>query len=361
MKGVAVVIPAYNAASTIAETLESVLAQHLPAQVVVVVDDGSQDDTAFIVARLAARHDRIRLIVQQHAGPAAARNRAIAATQAEFIAPIDSDDLWDPAYLDRMLAALMRESRSGFAYCRHRLIDATGAVIREGMPFDLAGGCFGPMLLVNPVGNGSSAVFRRSAILGAGGYAPPGEEWFGGEDYFLQLRIAARNPVTCLPETLSSYRMSQTSLSRNERAARRARLQAISRAIEEFGPCPLPVLRWVRADAARVEAVAALGRGRLGEALACSLSAAAADPAGTTADLLRRLANATRRMGRAGQQVAPRIDPLADRRARRLGLVLPYAAGTREADPAIPRSFRSLDGENIAPDRAVPAARSAPG
>lgn len=357
----AVVIPAYNAAETIAETLDSVLAQRLSAQAILVVDDGSTDNTAQIVDRLAARHGRVRRIAQQHAGPAAARNQAIAATSTEYVAPIDADDLWDTAYLERMIRALTREPRAGFAYCRHRLIDAAGRVIREGMPFDLTGGCFGPMLLVNPVGNGSSAVFRRSVVLEAGGYAAPGDSWFGGEDYFLQLRISALNPIICVPETLSSYRMLEASLSRNEGAARRARIQAVARAIEEFGPCPLPVLRWARADALRVQAVAALRRRHVGEAVSCGLWAAAADPAGTMVDLLRRLANAARRLRRLGPEPALQIDPLAERRARRLGSILPYAAGTPASGPASPRSVQLPDAGSTWPDPVARTARSASG
>ena len=251
MTRAAVVIPAWNAAATIAETLDSVLAQSLPPAGVVVVDDGSRDDTARIVGRLAARHRQVRLIAQPRAGPAAARNRGIAEAEAEFVAPIDADDLWHPAYLERMTRALAREPAAGFAYCRHRLIGEAGDLLRGAMPFALAGWCFGAMLLLNPVGNGSSAVFRRAAVLRAGGYAVPWEGWPGGEDYLLQLRIAARSPVVCVADTLSSYRISPASLSRDEPAARRARIEAVRRALEEFGPCPLPVLRWVAADGAR--------------------------------------------------------------------------------------------------------------
>ncbi|MDB5725233.1 MAG: glycosyl transferase family 2 [Novosphingobium sp.] len=324
MERIAVVIPAYDAQATIAATLASVLAQSRPPNEILVVDDGSRDGTAAVVEQFAAADPRIRLIRQVRSGPSAARNRAIAATAAELIAPLDADDLWDPGYLERLGEALAQHPQAGFAFCRHRLIDPAGAVIRDAMPFDLSGGCFGPMLLVNPVGNGSSAVFRRSAILRAGGYAPPSDDWLGAEDYYLQLKMAASSPIACVPETLSSYRVGAHSLSRNETAMRRARLQAVARALDEFGPCPLPVLRWARADADRVLAVASLRRGRFAEALAWGFGALAADPAGTAADFVRRVANACWRALSSRAPRAPRIDPLAQRRASRLHAAFPY-------------------------------------
>jgi glycosyltransferase involved in cell wall biosynthesis len=93
---VSCVIPVFNGERFLAEALDSVFAQtHQPAEVIV-VDDGSTDDTAGVTARYA---ERIVCLRQDNAGPAAARNRGVAAANCEFIAFQDADDRWDPGKL----------------------------------------------------------------------------------------------------------------------------------------------------------------------------------------------------------------------------------------------------------------------
>src|SRR6476660_90490 len=92
---VSVVVPAYNAEKTILETICSVRAQTYRNLDIVVVDDGSVDGTPGIVERHARTDSRVRLIRQANLGVAAARNRGIAEARADYIAPIDADDLWE--------------------------------------------------------------------------------------------------------------------------------------------------------------------------------------------------------------------------------------------------------------------------
>ena len=100
---VSVIVPAYNAGPFLAATLESVLDQTHRAFEVLVVDDGSTDETATIAAAYAVRDSRIRPLTQANAGVAAARNRGIAEARGEFIAPIDADDIWFPEFLEQVL------------------------------------------------------------------------------------------------------------------------------------------------------------------------------------------------------------------------------------------------------------------
>ncbi len=109
---VSVVIPTYNAASWIAETLESVLAQTVQPAEIIVVDDGSTDDTAVV---LDPYQNRIRHICQDNAGVSAARNRAIEAANGEFIAFLDSDDIWHPQKLEYQMD-VFAHPRAGTAW-----------------------------------------------------------------------------------------------------------------------------------------------------------------------------------------------------------------------------------------------------
>ena len=96
---VTVVVPAYNAASYIKQTLESVFSQTYRNFEVIVVDDGSTDDTALIAQKFG---DRIRYIRQPNQGLSAARNSAIKNARADVIALLDADDLWEPQFLEKM-------------------------------------------------------------------------------------------------------------------------------------------------------------------------------------------------------------------------------------------------------------------
>src|SRR5580704_10876157 len=107
---VSVVIPAYNCGPYIAEALDSVLGQSLAPDEIVVVDDGSTDDTP---ERVAAYVGRVRYVRQANERVAAARNRGIAETSGELIAFLDSDDVWHPAKLERQVAILRERPEIG--------------------------------------------------------------------------------------------------------------------------------------------------------------------------------------------------------------------------------------------------------
>src|SRR3954453_10527365 len=93
---VSVIIPAYNAGATVERTISSVLNQTYSSIEVLVVDDGSTDNTAVLVQRMADADPRIKLLQKPNGGVALARNFGIAHAAGEFIAPLDADDLWHP-------------------------------------------------------------------------------------------------------------------------------------------------------------------------------------------------------------------------------------------------------------------------
>src|SRR5258705_7642709 len=103
---VSVIVPSYYASRYISETLESFLSQTYRNFEVIVIDDGSKDNTPDIVADYARRDSRIRQVNQPNAGVGAARNRGLEEASGAFIAPLDADDVWYPQKLEKQVASL---------------------------------------------------------------------------------------------------------------------------------------------------------------------------------------------------------------------------------------------------------------
>ena len=206
---VSVIIPAYNAARTIDETLRSARHQTHRNLEILVVNDGSKDATAQIVLRHAALDSRVRLITQANSGVATARNRGIAEAKAELIAPLDADDLWAPTKIEKQLQAMTRGGpRVGLVYTWFAVIDDHGTVLDLNHRPPNAGNVLWRMCRGNLVGNGSSPLMRKSAILEAGGFEPGlrAARAQGCEDLLLYFRIAERHEFAVVPEHLTGYR-----------------------------------------------------------------------------------------------------------------------------------------------------------
>ena len=241
---VSVVVAAWNAETTIADTLRSALAQTWRKLEVIVIDDGSTDSTAAIARRFAEQDSRLRVESIANSGPAAARNRAIAMARGAFVAPLDADDLWNPAKIERQLAAaLAAPEPPGFVYAWFHLVDAAGNVTGTCGRHRCEGRAVRQLAFKNLVGNGSSALFSRSALVEAGGY-PEGLDT--GEDHLLQLRVARRHPVVLVPEHLVGYRKLPGSRSADplEVFEGYMRVERIFR--DECGAVPDRTWRWVR-------------------------------------------------------------------------------------------------------------------
>jgi GT2 family glycosyltransferase len=185
-----VVIPAYNTADTLGEAIDSVLAQTRQDFEIIVIDDGSSDDTAAVASGFA--DPRIRVYSQENAGPSAARNRGIARAVGEYVSSLDSDDLWLPDYLAEMGRALEENPRADFAYTHAWILDASGhfRTVPTGdwhqppTPM-LPGEEFVAELLRECFVN--APTIRRTALDRVGGYD---ESISHGEDWELWLRLA---------------------------------------------------------------------------------------------------------------------------------------------------------------------------
>lgn len=125
---VSIVTPMYNGEKYIARTIESVLQQTYSNWEMIIVDDGSKDTGAGIVADYVKKDSRIQLIRKNNGGSASARNAGLKATKGRYICFLDSDDLWLPEMLERQ-AKLLRDKPVGLVYASYRKIDQYGKEI----------------------------------------------------------------------------------------------------------------------------------------------------------------------------------------------------------------------------------------
>lgn len=159
---VSVVIPAYNVSTFIEDAINSVLAQSYDNFEVIVVDDGSTDDTASIVKR----YDdwRIRLVSQRNRGLAGARNTGIGLAEGEYVAFLDADDLWRPEKLREHVQHLDENPEVGVSYSVSQFMDESGKPLALFQTPKLSGVEVADVLLRNPVGNGSAPVIRMATL-----------------------------------------------------------------------------------------------------------------------------------------------------------------------------------------------------
>jgi glycosyltransferase involved in cell wall biosynthesis len=273
---VSVIVPAFNAEVTIGETVRSALAQTHDEIEIIVVDDGSSDATAARVAETADGDPRVILIRQARGGVGAARNAGIAAARGDYVAPLDADDLWHPDKLARQIAVAQAAAEPlGFVYTYFRRIDAESRVLASCEPLPVSGRVLHRQAYRNFVGNGSSLLLPRAAVIEAGGYD---ENIPRMEDYLLQLRIASRYPIGVVPAYLVGYRDRPGSLATCRESMFEAWLEVRRRAREDG-------LGLTRDPTGRTHAIRCLDlvvprvrAGRLPAAIGLLARAARADP-----------------------------------------------------------------------------------
>ena len=230
---VSVVVPSYNAAWSINDTLLSVFAQTFGDFDVVVVNDGSTDNLMDILSSWAKREKRLRVISQTNKGLAAARNRGLSEVRTPFVAFLDSDDIWHPDFLACLLPSLQREAMAPFAYAHSLRIDADNRIIPSPRWAHAPRHDFEGLLTVNSVGNGSAALFRTAVIREFGGFDTTlrARDAQGAEDWKLCLQLAARHAPVLVDRYLVCYRLMEESMSQ-KRPARQ--LHAILTVMEDI-------------------------------------------------------------------------------------------------------------------------------
>lgn len=206
---VSVVIPCYNSLRFLPETLDSVLAQDLPAALVgqvevVLVDDGGSDD---LEAWAAARgDDRVRVVRQENGGVSAARNTGIAASRGELVAFCDSDDLWVPTTVADLVGCFDRRPDIGLAYGWYDVVDEVGTPTGRVYRSEWEGEVWERFVTDNVVG-ASGVMVRRDVLDEVGVFAVNRDRFrIDVEDWELWIRIAASWPVGLVRSVVYHYR-----------------------------------------------------------------------------------------------------------------------------------------------------------
>jgi hypothetical protein len=228
MPTVSVVIPCYNHARFLADAIASALCQTRPPEEVIVIDDGSTDDTPSVVRRF---EHRISYLRQDNRGLAAARNAGIRRARGELIALLDSDDLWLPTFLQVMMPVIADHPGAALYYSAWQPMDVDGQEVatwgpsRHAPPAEVYATLLRADFLVP-----SAVILRRTAVLDAGLFD---ESLRSQEDWDLWLRLARRWPVVGTAAPLVRYRITPGSMSTDVGAA----MEAVFRIVDKhLGP-----------------------------------------------------------------------------------------------------------------------------
>jgi glycosyltransferase involved in cell wall biosynthesis len=243
---VSVIIPAYNEAATVERTISSVRNQTYSDLEIQVVDDGSTDETAAIVRRLADADHRITLLQKPNGGLVSARNYGIAHASGAFIAPIDADDLWHPDKIKKQMAVMRdRGDQVGLVYCWSRAIDERDRVLFDITPCIFRGNVYTALILRNFMSSGAPLV-RRRCVEEVGGYdvTLTSRGATCCEDLKFNLDVAERYDFDVVPEFLLAYRIRAGSMSTDSDAMMRSYEVVIEEVRARHPELPDKLLRW---------------------------------------------------------------------------------------------------------------------
>jgi len=248
---VSVICTAKNAASTIGNTIRSMLAQDLPSWEMIIVDDGSTDDTASVVSSFARADRRIKFVTTDGLGRGRALNRALASAEAELVANIDADDQSHPHRLRLQLKAWKQHPQYDLMFSEWVRTDGRSMLDWPQVEADqtmVVTDVTRSLVMYNPVCH-SSALMRKAAIVGLGGYS---EELRFVVDYDLWVRCAAtglRLGRLHLPLVAKSIHPGQSYLHSSRLRYLLAGIQVQVRAMQALGvqknEIPLIALRYL--------------------------------------------------------------------------------------------------------------------
>jgi len=202
---VSVVIPAFNAGKFICETLKTIAEQTILPCEVIVVDDGSSDNTVTVVEEFSKNNPNLnmRILHEPHNGPGAARNAGVQASKGIWIAFLDSDDHWEPTKLERMAKASVQVPEANFL-CHneiHHMLNKSTQEIDYSKGYDPNRSLVDQLYICNRFST-SAVMCRRELIIKSGGFdiSLP-----SAQDYELWIRMSENLRVLFVKEVLGSY------------------------------------------------------------------------------------------------------------------------------------------------------------
>jgi glycosyltransferase involved in cell wall biosynthesis len=222
---ISVVIPAFNAAWCVHKAIDSVLAQEFRDFELLVIDDGSTDNTDVVLARYG---DAIQVVRQPNGGLSNARNAGIRESRGELVAFLDADDWWLPGKLARQVALMRAQPTVGFVSVAARVVDMEGRLLNMWS----CTACTGPLLPHlfgangDVAGSGSAVMVRRELFNRVGGFD---ESLRSLEDVDMWMRLAAVAGYACIDEPLVVILKRPGSMSRNLAVMKDASLRVMTK------------------------------------------------------------------------------------------------------------------------------------
>lgn len=277
MPTVDVIVPAYNAAKYLLKAIESVIAQTFVDWRIILVDDGSTDETPEIVRPFIEQlGPKLKYVTQNNKGMSAARNTAIRNSSAEFLALLDADDVWLPCRLSESLRAFECRPEVGLAYGLVSRIDPNGTIIDT----PLTDQKHSDRRIVSHIYMRRvhlpcpTITFRRACIDEVGFFD---ETMRATEDRDLWLRIALHYAIRFVPKVLAYYRVSPNSLSTDPDRMLQGQLRFIEKHYGQPG-CGLLAKQIALSTLYKDRAEAFSRRGNAGLALSNAIRALALNP-----------------------------------------------------------------------------------
>jgi glycosyltransferase involved in cell wall biosynthesis len=216
---VSIIIPCYNGETYLHHAIESALAQSYQWIEVIVVDDGSVDNTSRI-----AHSYPVRYVHQDNCGVSSARNLGIQTSRGAVIVFLDADDRLKREAIDAGVRVLADHPECAMAVGDHVFVAADGSYLANSRKPSLSAFHYEALLTSNFIEMTSTVLFRRSVLEQAGGF---NTGLRAAEDYDLYLRVAAAHPICCHSAVMAEYRIHETNASRNPELMLTATLEVL--------------------------------------------------------------------------------------------------------------------------------------
>lgn len=205
---VSVVIACYNYGRFLAEAIDSILCQTVVPDEIIVVDDGSVDDTALV----ASKFPQVRYVRQGNKGVSAARNRGFAESTGEYVVFLDADDRFLPRAIEAGLACFRKNPGCGFVFGAYRDIAGDGSILSGKLICHPKKNYYRALCQGNFINMHATVLYLREAFASTGGF---NEGLRAAEDYDVYLRVARNYPVGRHEELVAEYRHHRTSASQD--------------------------------------------------------------------------------------------------------------------------------------------------